>query len=116
MLRHKERHLVCSAHGDDFTVSSPCSSLDWLKAVMKNKYELTVGGRLGPGPKDNKETSVLNRIIRWTPNGIQYEADPRQVEFFSKRLTWREPIGQSPPDSRYYHIKLSPKLICPSRT
>ena len=47
---------------------------------MKSKYEFTVGGRLGPGPKDDKGISVLNRIIRWTPKGIQYEADPRQVE------------------------------------
>jgi len=47
---------------------------------MKSKYELTVGGRLGPGHDDEKEISVLNRIIRWTPKGIQYEADPRQVE------------------------------------
>ena len=47
---------------------------------MKAKYELTVGGRLGPGPNDAKEVSVLNRIIRWTARGIEYEADPRQVE------------------------------------
>ena len=49
---------------------------------MKNKYEFTVGGRLGPGPKDDKEISVLSRLIRWMPIGIQYEADPRQVEKF----------------------------------
>ena len=47
---------------------------------MTNKYERTAGSRLGPGLKDDKEISVLNRIVRWTPNGIQYEADPRQVE------------------------------------
>ena len=47
---------------------------------MKSKYELTVGGRLGPGPNDAKEISMLNRIVRWTPRGIEYEADPRQVE------------------------------------
>ena len=23
---------------------------------------------------------MLNRIVRWTPRGIEYEADPRQVE------------------------------------
>ena len=47
---------------------------------MKGKYELTVGGRLGTESNDDKEISVLNGIIRWTPKGIQYEADPRQVE------------------------------------
>jgi hypothetical protein len=47
---------------------------------MKSKYELTVGSRLGPGPNDAEGISVLNQIIRWMPKGIQYEADPRQVE------------------------------------
>ena len=80
VFRHKQRQLVCSVHGDDFSVSGPCSSLNWFEEGMKSKYELTVGGRLGPGHDDEKEISVLNRIIRWTPKGIQYEADPRQVE------------------------------------
>ena len=60
MFRHKQRQLVCSVHGDDFTVSGTCSSLDWFEAAMKNKYELAVGGRLGPGPDDDNEISVLN--------------------------------------------------------
>ena len=47
---------------------------------MREKYELAVGGRVGPGLADAKEVSVLNRIIRWTLRGIKYEADPRQVE------------------------------------
>ena len=69
ILRHKQRQLVCSVHGDDFTVSGPCSSLDWPEAAMKSKYEITVGGRLGPGPNDDKEVSVLNSSS-WTPKGI----------------------------------------------
>ena len=43
----------------------------WFEEQMKAKYELTVGGRLGPGPKDAKEISMLNRIVRWTPRGIE---------------------------------------------
>ena len=54
--------------------------LDWFEAILNKSYELTVGGRLGPGPTDNKETIVLGWVIRWTDEGIEYEADPRQVE------------------------------------
>ena len=36
--------------------------------------------RLGPSPADAKEGRVLNRIIRWCDDSIEYEADPRQVE------------------------------------
>ena len=43
-------------------------------------YELRKGGRLGPGDCDEKEGRILNRIVRWTPGGLEYEADPRQCE------------------------------------
>lgn len=47
---------------------------------MRDQYELTVSGRFGPGPNDDKEACILNRIMRWTDDGLDYEADPRQVE------------------------------------
>ena len=73
-------------HGDDFTAAGPKDELDWFENEMKAKYELTVGGRLGPGAKDDKEVSVLNRIVRWTDSGIEYEADPRQAEKLLEEL------------------------------
>ena len=70
-FRHKERQLVCSVHGDDFTVSGPRSSFDWFEAAMKNNYEPTVGGRLGPGRKDDKEISGVEQDhsldAKWDP-------------------------------------------------
>ena len=38
------------------------------------------GGRLGPGPEDATELTVLNRVLRYTQDGFEYEADPRQAE------------------------------------
>ena len=35
---------------------------------------------MGPGPQDDKEARVLNRIVRWTERGREYEADQRQAE------------------------------------
>ena len=67
---------------------------------MKNKYELTVGGLLGPASNHDKEISVLNRIIRWTPKGIQYEADPRQVEKFLREIGLEGASGAVTPDRR----------------
>ena len=77
---HRERRLICSVHGDDFTTAGPKNQLDWFERCLENKYELSKGGRLGPGRGDMKEGRVLNRVIRWTERGIEYEADPRQVE------------------------------------
>ncbi len=84
ILHHKQRGITCSVHGDDFTSSGPKPSLDWLEAAICERYEITIGPRLGPGQGDSKEATVLNRVVRWcSHNGTQwleYEANPRQTE------------------------------------
>ena len=80
VFRHTARQMVMSVHGDDFTTVGPKSDLDWLENEMQRHYELTIQPRLGPGDDDAKEAIVLNRVIRWTDRGIEYEADPRQAE------------------------------------
>ena len=77
---HEKRCLAASVHGDDFTTAGPKCELDWFEAQLEAKYELKKGGRLGPGVDDCKELTVLNRVIRWTDKGLEYEADPRQGE------------------------------------
>ncbi|MDE0779072.1 MAG: hypothetical protein OSB43_22550, partial [Nocardioides sp.] len=84
---HSTRNLSTSVHGDDFTSVGPKLELDWLESALEGKYELRKGGRLGPGRSDSKEILVLNRAIRWTPNGLEYEADPRQQERFLEGLS-----------------------------
>ena len=77
---HESKDIVCTVHGDDFTAVGPKSSLDWYEEQLKMLYELKTGGRLGPGKDDDKEATCLNRVIRWTDDGLEYEADPRQAE------------------------------------
>ena len=57
---HESRIIACIIHGDDFTSTGPKVGLDWLDAQLKSKYQLCEGGRLGPGPDDAKELTVLN--------------------------------------------------------
>ena len=75
-----KRGLAASVHGDDFTTTGPKCEIDWFEDMLEAKYELKKGGRLGPGPDDVKELTVLNRVIRWTDDGIEYEADPGTCE------------------------------------
>ena len=82
---HESRGIACSVHGDDFTSTGPKIELDWLEAQLKGKYELREGGRLGPEPDDAKELTVLNRLLRYTPEGFEYEAAPRQAEKLLER-------------------------------
>eukprot|EP00969_Alexandrium_andersonii_P307459 13591174-Alexandrium_andersonii.AAC.1 len=39
-----------------------------------------VEGRLGGGAQDLQEVKLLGRTIRWTPEGLLYEAGPRHAE------------------------------------
>ena len=77
---HPKRQLRSSVYGDDFTTAGAKADLDWFETALEAKYELRKGGRLGPGPEDEKEGRILNRVVRWTPGGLEYEADPRQCE------------------------------------
>ena len=77
---HVDRNLATSVHGDDFTTCGAKKDLDWFEDLLEKRYELKKGGRLGPAPDDCKELTVLNRVLRWTDSGLEYEADPRQCE------------------------------------
>ena len=80
LFRHNEHQISLSVHGDDFTAAGPSHQLDWFENAMKEHYELTTQPRLGPGAQDAKEAVVLNRVIRWSEQGLEMEADPRQAE------------------------------------
>ena len=60
---------------------------------MEEKYEFTESARLGPASGDDKEVRVLNRVVRWTEEGIEYEAGPRHVEQIVREL---DVIGSKP--------------------
>ena len=77
---HKARGLRCSVHGDDLTTVGEKRHLDWFRRELEKLYELKEAARLGPGDADAKEATVLNRVVRWTQAGLEYEADPRQAE------------------------------------
>ena len=80
VFSHPQLDILLSVHGDDFTAAGPKVGLDEFEKMMRARYELTCGGRLGPGDQDDKEATILNRVIRWTERGLEYEADPRQGE------------------------------------
>ena len=67
VFRHTEREIAVSVHGDDFTCSGPRTQLQWFEQALRERYELTVGARLGPGKDDDKEGLVL---IEWSGGRI----------------------------------------------
>ena len=82
---HRDRQIRTYIHGDDYVSVGQEEDLQWMKRQIEKKYELKTQV-LGPSKTDKQEVRVLNRIISWKDNGIQYEADPRHVEIVLKEL------------------------------
>lgn len=80
VFRHPSRGVACSVHGDDLTTEGPENQLDWFVGELRKKYEPKGRARLRPGKDDDKEARIVNRLVRWTEEGIEHEADPRQAE------------------------------------
>ena len=83
-FRHNDRDLRCVVHGDDFAFARGDEDLDWVQKKMEESFLIKIVGKLGPDADDLKEIRILNRILRWLPEGIQYEADPRHAEILAR--------------------------------
>ena len=76
---HPSRDVSLTVHGDDYTSTGRIAELKWLDGQLKAKFDTKT---LTMGPEDNqlKQLRVLNRIISWTPDGIEFEPDQRHAE------------------------------------
>ena len=83
---HEGKDLSCVVHGDDFTFEGEAEDLKWIAEQMKEWFEVKVRGLLGPEEDDDKEVTILGRVVKWKEWGIEYQADPRHrqliMEYF----------------------------------
>ena len=85
VFMHPSRGIAVSVHGDDFTVSGPEEELTWLADTLRSRWDVKAS-ILGPDTHHEQEVKVLNRSIRWTASGIEYEADQRHVHVVLQQL------------------------------
>ena len=90
---------MMTVHGDDFTVVAPTEDLKWFEGKMKQKFELKVD-YLGPDEGKSKELRVLNRVLRWSRGGIEYEPDQRHAEMIIEEMGM---IGAKPVNTPTVH-------------
>ena len=62
-FRHIKRDIKLTVHGDDFLVVADEEQLHWLNKVT------------GPDEQHSQDVKILNRTLRLTQVGIEYEAD-----------------------------------------
>ena len=81
MFMYADRSIVCLVHGDDLVSVGSRSDLQWMKERLAGRFEVKtqmVGPRADLG--DVSEARILNRVIRVTPQGWEYEADQRHAD------------------------------------
>ena len=63
-------------YGDDFTFSGTREELEKMRSKMGEWYDIKDrGGIMGGAQAEIKEVTILGRTVRWTAEGIEYEAD-----------------------------------------
>ena len=95
-FEHVNRELQLTVHGDDFTVTGPTAGLQWMQRRMEQKYEIEAH-YFGPESGMKDEIQILNRTLRWTKEGITYEADQRHAEIVIKEMNMKKANAVSTP-------------------
>ena len=84
LFQHPVSGASIMVHGDDFIAVGNSRALLAARKTL-DKYRLKVKV-LGEGSGCVKEVRILNKVIRYTDDGIELEADPRHAEIVVKEL------------------------------
>jgi hypothetical protein len=77
VFTHAAREIYLTVHGDDFFAAGTAKALDWFEKTLLTRFEGKVKGRL---KACGDELRILNRIVRRTGAGYEWEADQRHAE------------------------------------
>ena len=83
---HEGMDVNLVVHGDDFTFVGDQEPLQWVEKLMKSWYQVKVRAWLGPGDHDDKETTLLGRVVRWHEWGISCRSDPKYRRYVMGEL------------------------------
>ena len=93
---HAEKDIKTIVHGDDFASSGEELDLHWLKMELEKRFEVKTQ-LLGHGVGLASEGKILNRIVRATKSGWEYEADQRHGEVIIQALGLERANGVTSP-------------------
>ena len=85
LFYNKDLDVTVMVHGDDFIAVGLESQIDKTKDTLQDKYKLKTE-KLGAGKADKKEVRILNKVVRYTTEGVKLEADPRHAEIVVQEL------------------------------
>ena len=81
MYHHPSRDILCLVYGGDFVSVGCPEMLRWLRAKLQGRFEtktIVVGSNEEGG--EERETRILNRIVRVTNDDWEYDVDQRHAD------------------------------------
>ena len=85
LFHHSGRKMLCLVHGDDFVCVADADDLRWLKEQLSQRFEMKTTS-MGLKEGESKEERILNRVIRVTSEGWEYEADQRHADLIIQEM------------------------------
>ena len=86
---HEARKIKTIVHGDDFVSEGSAFNLARVDAELRKSFTLKTQV-LGPDRGEVRELTILNRVVRWTADGLTWEPDLRHVEAIVNDLGGRQ--------------------------
>ena len=84
---HSRRGIRALVHGDDYASTGDLAQLDWPRQELEKKFDVKTQVVGHSGREDvQREAKILNRVIRATQDGWEYECDQRHVEITLEQL------------------------------
>ena len=79
---HSQRNIQVYVHGDNFVAVAHRAQNKWFRDQLTSAYKIKT--KLMGDEANESQVRILNRIVSWSSNAIEYEADPRHAEIVMK--------------------------------
>ena len=86
-------------HEDDFASVGHRAALKWFLQKLESRFEIKTSV-IGTGVGEVREARVLNRILRITERGWDYEPDQRHAEIIVEQLGLKDARQSKRPQRR----------------
>jgi len=85
---HAGRDIRTMVHGDDFVSLGSKTNLEWFHSELSKAWTIVIRGILGPPSMAGcvQEIVILNRLLSWTSEGLELEADPRHASLIVQAM------------------------------
>ena len=86
MYYHATWGIVSLVHGDDFVCMGNRQKIAKIRKALEDRFKIETQ-IMGSGTEEQSEARALNRIIRVTDEGWEYEADQRHADMLRQGLS-----------------------------